>query len=186
VKSTSRGSPLGSSEGGPAKKPPTTHLVKRIISDFGQHSNGSVSLERSLDGVLEAESGDLGLIQRNLVEADAPGRGRDWRGAPAMTLQEAKERVRIADLWREFGYEGEPRGKHASAHFTRIPGRQHIIFSPAFKSRHSEAGSCSGLSSNVRAGLRTGLRNGDRAMTLADHVVQHPGPAWLMRPAGDS
>jgi hypothetical protein len=26
-----------------------------------------------------------------------------------MTLQEAKERVRIADLWREFGYEGEPR-----------------------------------------------------------------------------
>ena len=26
-----------------------------------------------------------------------------------MTLQEAKERVTIADLWREFGYDGEPR-----------------------------------------------------------------------------
>ena len=26
-----------------------------------------------------------------------------------MTLQEAKERVRVPDLWREFGYEGEPR-----------------------------------------------------------------------------
>jgi DNA primase len=26
-----------------------------------------------------------------------------------MTLQEAKERVTIADLWREFGYEGDPR-----------------------------------------------------------------------------
>jgi hypothetical protein len=26
-----------------------------------------------------------------------------------MTLQEAKDRVKIADLWREFGYEGEPR-----------------------------------------------------------------------------
>jgi hypothetical protein len=26
-----------------------------------------------------------------------------------LTLQEAKERVRISDLWREFGYEGEPK-----------------------------------------------------------------------------
>ena len=25
-----------------------------------------------------------------------------------LTLQEAKERVRIPELWREFGYEGEP------------------------------------------------------------------------------
>ena len=25
-----------------------------------------------------------------------------------MTLQEAKECVKIADLWREFGYQGEP------------------------------------------------------------------------------
>jgi hypothetical protein len=30
-------------------------------------------------------------------------------GPERSTLQEAKDRVRIPDLWREFGYEGEPR-----------------------------------------------------------------------------
>jgi CHC2 zinc finger len=33
-----------------------------------------------------------------------------------MTLQEAKERVRIPDLWREFGFEGEPK-KTCKCHF---------------------------------------------------------------------
>jgi hypothetical protein len=60
------------------------------------------------------------------------------------------------------------------------------VVSPAFKSRHSEARSCSGLSSNVKPGLRTGLRTGDRAMTLADHVVRIRDQLGSWRPAGDS
>ena len=43
--------------------------------------------------------------------------------APAITLAEAKERVRIPDLWHEFGYRGEP-GKTCFCPFhedTRTP-----------------------------------------------------------------
>jgi CHC2 zinc finger len=61
-------------------------------------------------------AGASGAAKRTSIDRILPRRRRgasipDAVSAAAMnlTLQEAKERVRISDLWREFGYEGEPK-----------------------------------------------------------------------------
>jgi hypothetical protein len=60
--------PPESRAGGPREA--AHHTLDKIpITRYAEKLNWKRALESALDAVLEAESGDLGLIERNLVDA---------------------------------------------------------------------------------------------------------------------
>ena len=62
-------SPPGNRAGSPREEAAHTTLGKANVTQCPEKFKWKRALESALDGVLEAESGDLGLIERNLVEA---------------------------------------------------------------------------------------------------------------------
>jgi hypothetical protein len=62
-------SPPGSSEGGPREEAAHNPLSRTHVTHSLQNLKWKRALESALDGVLEAQSGDIALIERNLVES---------------------------------------------------------------------------------------------------------------------
>ena len=69
MNATSRGSPHGNRAGGPSEEAAHHSLDGTHVRRFRQELNWKRALESALDAVLEAQSGDIGLIERNLVES---------------------------------------------------------------------------------------------------------------------
>jgi hypothetical protein len=62
--------PHGNRAGGPREEAAHTDDSGRNVTQYSEKVKAwKRSLELAFDGVLEAENGDLGLIERNLVEA---------------------------------------------------------------------------------------------------------------------